>query len=150
MFSLVQFATLIFLSIVRPFDTSKDNVISIINESLFSFLCFIITIFNEKSMWFEGFGPLLISILMMNGFLISFIVIVDIIMSYMKKRKQKKIASKTTEIKKIGKAFETQRANSNDPNFLQQNIQFNDPENNDHSSDEKSKDYDSYECVNNK
>ena len=71
-------------------------------------------------------------------------------MSYMKKRKQKKIASKTTEIKKIGKAFETQRANSNDPNFLQQNIQFNDPENNDHSSDEKSKDYDSYECVNNK
>ena len=61
-------------------------------------------------MWFEGLGPILISLLMMNGFLISFIVILDLIMKYIKKRKQKKVVTPTSEVKHTEEVLKTPHA----------------------------------------
>ena len=89
-FSIVQFFALVYAILIRPFDSTKDNIIEILNESIFSILCIIVTVCNKKSMWFKGLDNILIYTLMINGFLISFIVIIEMIATCIQKYKRKK------------------------------------------------------------
>ena len=88
-FSIVQFFALLYVILIRPFGSTKDNIIEILNESIFSILCVIVTVCNQKSMWFKGLDNILIYTLMINGFLISFIVIIEMIATCIQKYKRK-------------------------------------------------------------
>ena len=82
----------------RPFESTKDNIIEIMNEVVFSIFCIILTICNRESMWFKGLPGILIYSLMINGFVISFIVITDFIITLRRKCKEK---AKVRNIKQI-------------------------------------------------
>ena len=77
-FSIVQFTALIYVAKFRPFAEVKSNIIEIMNEVIFSILCIILTVLNQKSMWFPSLANILIYALMSNGFWIIFILSSDI------------------------------------------------------------------------
>ena len=80
----MQLTALLYCTIFRPFDEPKDNIVEILNEAIFSILCIIVTICDKKSMWFSGLDKILLYTLMINGFLISIVVTVDLIIKIRK------------------------------------------------------------------
>lgn len=88
-FCIVQFIALTFVIVKRPFESTKDNIIEIMNEVVFSIFCIIVSVCNRKSMWFKGLPGILIYSLMINGFMISFVVITDFVIGLVKKYKAK-------------------------------------------------------------
>ena len=79
MFMLVQSSYLAYAMIVRPFEETKDNLIEIISELGFTFVCIVVTICNEESRWFKGLDQILIYSLMMVGIAIFVVTLVDFI-----------------------------------------------------------------------
>jgi hypothetical protein len=90
--------------IVMPFDSKKDNIIEVMNECIFVTLCLIVTVCNSESSWFGGLPNILILALMINGFLISLVIMVDAIIGWVqhckKKRREKmtKVEALTPDI----------------------------------------------------
>ena len=104
-FSYVQFWALVYASIIRPFSDIKDNIIEVMNETIFLILCIIVTVWNKKSMWFKGLPNILIIALMINGFMISFVLTIDLIVKCVYKWKQnKKHHNKDIEVEEENKS----------------------------------------------
>ena len=125
-FMLVQASYLTYAIIVRPFEETKDNIIEIICEASFTFICIFITICNEESRWFKGLDQILIYSLMMFGLLISTVTLADFISNFIKKRKKKRsdsyLASNSEQApsEPIDQLHETHH-NNNDDEFNAQN-----------------------------
>ncbi|CAI2361012.1 unnamed protein product [Moneuplotes crassus] len=76
-FFVIQLLYFQYLIFNRPFKSKKDNIIEVLNEAVFLTLTLIITLFQEESDWKEGMSTALIMIVMINGFMVSFIIMVD-------------------------------------------------------------------------
>ena len=98
-FCIVQFTALLYSAIIRPFNEPKDNIIEIMNEAIFTILSITVTICNEKSMWFNGLEKILLYTLMINGLLISLVEIIDLLINFVRKCKEKrKIKPQKTKV----------------------------------------------------
>ncbi|CAI2368850.1 unnamed protein product [Moneuplotes crassus] len=76
-FFVIQLLHFQYLIFNRPFESKKDNIIEVLNEAVFLTLTLIITLFQKESDWKEGMATVLIMIVMINGFVVSFIIMVD-------------------------------------------------------------------------
>ena len=90
MFTIIQASYLIYAVIVRPFDETKDNIIEIISESAFTFICLSMAICNQESRWFKGLDQIMIYSLMMVGMMISIVTFIDFMIGCIRKRREKK------------------------------------------------------------
>ncbi|CAI2379329.1 unnamed protein product [Moneuplotes crassus] len=95
-FFVIQLLHFQYLIFNRPFESKKDNIIEVLNEAVFLTLTLIITLFQEESDWKKGMATVLIMIVMINGFMISFIIMVDSCISISKsikicKRRQNRV-----------------------------------------------------------
>ena len=90
MFMLVQASYLAYTIIVRPFEEARDNIIEIISESAFTFVCLTVAICNEESRWFKGLDQVLIYSLMMIGVIMSGVSLVDFIIGCIRKHCEKR------------------------------------------------------------
>ena len=101
-FTLIQIAALVYTSIVRPFDETKDNLIEIINEITYTIICLVITICNEESRWFSSLDSILIFSLMIVGLLIGIIINIDIIIGCIQSYKEKQAEKRAEELMENG------------------------------------------------
>ncbi|CAI2374207.1 unnamed protein product [Moneuplotes crassus] len=76
-FFVIQLLHFQYLIFNRPFKSKKDNIIEVLNEVVFLTLTLIITLFQKESDWKEGMATALIMIVMINGLMVSFIIMVD-------------------------------------------------------------------------
>ena len=97
LFVFIQVINLVYVMKVKPFESNKDNIIEIMNENIFTWLCCFLSIFQDQSMWLGGMSAVIIIIIMSNGFLISFVIISDSIIGLIKYWKSKK----KTRVEKI-------------------------------------------------
>ena len=70
----LQLAYLIYMIVLRPFETSKSNIIEIMNEIYFIFLLGWILYFNSESTWNDRASTIYISVLLSNN-VFAFIII---------------------------------------------------------------------------
>ncbi|CAI2371052.1 unnamed protein product [Moneuplotes crassus] len=70
-FFIIQFLYFQYLVFNMPFESKNDNIIEVLNESVFFVLSFIIAMFQEENDWKSWMSPALIMIIMVNGFVIS-------------------------------------------------------------------------------
>ena len=89
LFMLVQTLYLTYAILIRPFKKTRDNIIEIISELAFTFVCIIVAICNEESRWFIGLDQILIYSLMMIGVAIFVVTLVDFIIGCIQKRREK-------------------------------------------------------------
>lgn len=104
---------------VRPFTIVRDNIIEVLNDSVFLFFCITLMICNSENDWSPSLSEALIIILMMNGFFISLIMIIDLVINCVKKRRQSKknkVApfKQTTDTDEQEDVLETQQRLKND------------------------------------
>ncbi|CAI2374664.1 unnamed protein product [Moneuplotes crassus] len=103
----IQLAYLVYFVTVKPFEDNKDNIIEILNESIFSALSIFLSIFQDESMWVDGMSSAVIILVMANGFLISIVLIVNNIIGIVKwckeRKSKKKVLVEDTSVKvKVG------------------------------------------------
>ena len=94
LFNLLQFLSLLYVIIIRPFDSVKDNILEILNDTLFFWFSLMISILKNESQWNTSLSNLVLSIIMVNGLAIGGIILIDIFvktaLSIIKKCKKKK------------------------------------------------------------
>ena len=74
----------------RPYKQAKDNILEIINESLFTILLIILWIYHEKSKWTDTAENSYIGIIISNSCIIMLITLLDLSHSWFKKCTKKK------------------------------------------------------------
>ncbi|CAI2363161.1 unnamed protein product [Moneuplotes crassus] len=92
-FYLINIAYCIYLIIIRPFENQQDNIIEIINQTLFCFLAVPLSWLNTKQSWTSFYEHYYTSILMISpaiGSLICFAFLIKSIVMYKLKHKTKK------------------------------------------------------------
>ena len=82
-FTSIQLASAIFTIVVKPFDSTKDNIIEVLNEVIFLILCIIITICNNESLWFPSLSHVLISIMLANNVIIFSLIFAIVIVHFL-------------------------------------------------------------------
>ena len=75
-FAVVQICAAIYV-ILRPFESTKDNIIEIINDVLIALFTITFTVFYQESWWTDTLSSIIVYTLISNGFLINFIIIID-------------------------------------------------------------------------
>ena len=84
-FSIVQIIWAIFI-LLRPLDKTKDNIIEGINDTLIALITIVLTIFYQESWWSTTLTNIIVYTLIINGFVINIVIIVDFIIIMIKVR----------------------------------------------------------------
>ena len=72
--SLFQFWYLVYIIILRPFKSIKDNIIEISNELYFSILLSSLTFLNSETDWNSSITNIYMWVIGSNGFIIFFVI----------------------------------------------------------------------------
>ena len=105
LFNFIQVLALLYAVVIRPFDTVTDNIMEVLNETLFTTFCITISILKDESDWTTSRSNLALSIIMINGLLIALIMAIAFIIevtgavrTWLKNRKKSKIEGKLNQL----------------------------------------------------
>ena len=82
-FTLVQILTAGFM-LLRPLESVKDNLIEGMNDVLIALITLIFTIFYQESSWTTTLSNIIVYVLIVNGFVVNIIIIIDFVMTIIK------------------------------------------------------------------
>ncbi|CAI2369754.1 unnamed protein product [Moneuplotes crassus] len=82
---ITQFAYMVILAIIRPFDNVINNILEFINEVfLFIVICILLS-YDKESKWTDAAESRLLTVLMINGYLILAVMVVGFIIAMIQK-----------------------------------------------------------------
>ncbi|CAI2361785.1 unnamed protein product [Moneuplotes crassus] len=104
LFDIVQLCGLLYAIIVRPYKHLRNNIMEILNETLFLIFCILITILNKEQDWSSSLANIVLIVIMTNGLIIALILLVTTVkdlVKFIRKCRKKRQEKKQQESKEI-------------------------------------------------
>ncbi len=83
-YCLVQILIIAYTIIVRPYEAWKDNVVEVMNDSVFVYIIVMLTVYDKKEDWSGARITTILNVLMIEGVLVSIIFAFDLGISIVK------------------------------------------------------------------
>mmetsp|Transcript_39 Transcript_39/g.36 ORF Transcript_39/g.36 Transcript_39/m.36 type:complete len:187 (-) Transcript_39:86-646(-) len=105
----IQTCSFVYIVTVRPLESNKENLIEAIHDSIYILICCFLLHYNRVSRWNNSIGSIVVSILTVNGLIILFIQLIDLMISLVIYCKRK---NATKQKVKPSKFFDNSRLDS--------------------------------------